>query len=288
MRLLSSLLLLLSILTNSPAAEPRLVPDLVYSTLGKRELHLDLCLPTATNPTPLVVWIHGGGWHAGSYKESADGMAGFANLGIASASVEYRLAQEARFPAQRDDLHAALRYLVQIAPRYNFDPRRVILLGGSAGGHLALLMGFDPKPAAGMMIRGIINLDGPTHLGMFPTDPLGDAELKSSGSTMGARELVADFLGTSDRSATIYAEASPLTWVRPGVPPVLTLHGSDDHIVPFSQAEALHAALRHFGVEEKLLRGAGGGHTLESWPKADKDQAILAMRDFLMAHLLTK
>lgn len=268
-----------------PAADPVVQTDLVSGKVGPRELHLDLCLPTTSaGPFPLIVWIHGGGWHAGSHHEFSDQLKGFATAGFAGASLEYRLAPEARWPSQLDDLRLGLDFLISSAKANHLDLRRVLLLGGSAGGHLALRLGFDPYFPKAMTLRGIANLSGPVQLGLFTSSPLGDAALKAS-IGMDGQQLVADLLGTSDRSARVYAEASPLTWVRPGLPAVLTLHGTDDPLVPVSQAEALHAALKQAKVEEILIRGAGGGHELGAWPAAEKERGTTALLTFVKQHL---
>lgn len=280
-------LLLCCLLAHLVAAEPTYRADVVTGKAGNRDIHLDLCLPgQGAGPFPLLVWIHGGGWHGGSHHDYRNEMRGFAAAGYASASLEYRLAPEARWPAQLSDLKLGLRHLRDAAPTLGLDLQRVAVLGGSAGGHLALMVGFDAAPTAGIPIRAIVNISGPTQLGLFTADPRGDAELKA-GSGMDSRQLVADFLGNDDRSAAIYAEASPLTWVRPGVPPVLTLHGTEDRIVPVSQAEALHAALRHITADEVLILGAAGGHDLGAWAKPEQDRGIAALTAFL-AHRLRK
>jgi acetyl esterase/lipase len=268
------------------SADPGLQLDVISGRVDKRDLHLDLCLPgTGPGPFPLILWIHGGGWHAGSHHEFDDQLKGFAGLGFAGASLEYRLAPEARWPGPLDDLRQSLDFLISSARSNRLDLRRVVLVGGSAGGHLALRLGFDPRWPKAMTLRGIVNFAGPTQLGLFASNPLGDAYLKAS-SGMDAQQLVADLLGSGDRSSAIYAEASPLTWVRPGLPPVLTIHGTDDPLVPLSQAEALHAALKHAKVEETLIRGAGGGHVMGEWSPPEKDRGTKALMGFLSQHLV--
>lgn len=278
-------LILCCLLATLVAAEPIYRADIVTGKAGTRDLHLDLCFPgEGKGPFPLLVWIHGGGWHGGNRADYRDQMRGFANAGYASASLEYRFPPEARWPAQLDDLKLGLRYLRDAAPSLSLDLQRVAVLGGSAGGHLALMVGFDPAPIAGIPIRAIVNISGPTQLGLFTADPRGNAQLKAA-SGMDSRQLVADLVGNDDRSAAVYAEASPLTWIRTGVPPVLTLHGTEDLIVPLSQAEALHAALRRLKADETLILGAGGGHDVGAWPKQELGRGIGAITAFLAVKL---
>lgn len=259
---------------ETAAGQATITTDLVYGAVGTRQLKFDLALPAAQGPVPLVLSIHGGGWREGSYHMNPVEMRRYTDQGLACASVEYRLSTEARWPAQIQDLQQALSYIAAHGAERGIDPQRVVLLGHSAGGHLALRLGFDPAVPAGIAIRGIVSMDGPTHLGMSTG--------LSPEKILTAQLLVQALLGTKDLSDPLYADASPLLWVRPALPPVLLLHGTNDDLVPLSQSECLLAALRRVQVDATLVKGAGGGHEPWKWPAAERDRAVVAVRDFIL------
>lgn len=277
---LLALLLALAAFLPAGDAVPAIETDIVHSRIGGRDLHLDFIAPaTASGPAPVLVWIHGGGWRAGHRRDNHEGMRGFAKLGYASISAEYRLTTEAKLPAQTDDICAALDWVAAQAQARNLDPKRVALVGGSAGGHLALLTGFHGRIPDGMRIRAIVNIAGPTNLSFALSLPAGDDALRAS-SGMDSRQLVAALVGSDDRADKSYGDASPMTWVRRDVPPVMTLQGRDDPIVPPIQAMALHAALRAVGASERLVL-VSGGHDFTSWPEAQRNMAFLGIVGFL-------
>lgn len=285
-RLFAVILLACSLAAAEPPADagPAVEADLVYQRIGQRELRLDLCQATlGAAPRPVLVWVHGGGWRAGHRRDFREPMRNLAKLGFSGVAVEYRLSGEARHPAQIEDIAAALRWLAAEGPGRGLDPGRTALVGASAGGHLVLLAGFHGQVPAGVQVRAIVNCAGPVNLPLGRSLPAGDDELRR-GCGLDSQQLIAALVGSDDRAAAVYAEASPLTWVRKGVPPVLTLHGTADALVPVAQAEALHAALRAAGASEQLVRGSGG-HDVAGWPAPERDRAIMAMVGFLAQHL---
>lgn len=278
-------LLALTALLSAADGVPAIEADIVHGRVGERALRLDFLPPTAAaaGPAPVLVWVHGGGWRAGSRRDNHEGMRGFAKLGYASVSVEYRLSSEAAHPAQLDDICAALRWVVAQARQRNLDPQRVALVGGSAGGHLVLLTGLHGSIPGGMRIRAIVNIAGPTNLSFALSLPAGDDALRAA-SGMDSRQLVAALVGSDDRSDRAYGDASPTTWVRRDAPPILTLQGRDDVIVPPIQAQALHAALRAVGASERLVL-VDGGHDFTGWPEPQRTAAFLGIVGFLAEHL---
>ena len=173
--------------------------------------------------------------------------------------------------------------MVAQAQARNLDPRRTALIGGSAGGHLVLLTGFHGQIPGGMRIRAMVNIAGPTNLSFALSLPAGDAHLRAA-SGMDSSQLVAALVGTDDRADQAYGDASPMTWVRRDVPPVITLQGRDDPIVPPIQAQALHAALRAVGASERLVL-VDGGHDFTGWPEAQRNAAFLGIIGFLSDHM---
>jgi len=275
--------------------------DVEYANLtGFRALTLDLYRPKAgTKPAPLVVWIHGGGWNRGDARTSgayADWPAVLASLaarGFVVASVNYRLSGEARFPAQIQDVKAAIRFLRANASRYGIDPARVYAWGGSAGGHLAALAAttcgveaFAPAASTGRLTGAEAKV----------ARPLSDSDcVQAAVIWFGVFDVAnAGGLNTSgllgcapDTCADKAAAASPVTYVDPNDPPTLLIHGLADHEVASSQSELMAARLRAAGVPVETLFIPGADH---GWIGADAAatraaslQALQRTFDFLEA-----
>jgi arylsulfatase A-like enzyme/predicted esterase len=242
-------------------AEPVFVPDVTYQSVNGRELKLDLALPAeGKTAAPVVVCLHGGGWSMGDKKSFHKIIRDFAAEGFAAATVQYRLAPGSKYPAQVEDVRAAIRFLRANVSRWRLDPSRVAIMGASAGAHLALLAGYTPhrKKEA---VQAVIDVSGPTDLRSWRMQPKAEENLRTTvGKTNDT--LLSDFLGTSDRAAPILWEASPLAHVRPGLPPTLIFQYEDDQAVPTDQAAALDRALSKAGVEHELVWIAGRGHAL--------------------------
>ncbi len=256
------------------------IPDIVYDRPAGKDLHLDYVGPKGDGPFPIVVCIHGGGWRGGSRADYKDFQTNMAAMGVATASVQYRFAPEAKFPAQLDDIRSALKFTLANPERFHADAQRVLWMGGSAGGHLALLAGLERSEQH--TTRLIINVAGPTDLRTFKSLPAGDEVLKKY-VTRDSSELLEDLLGTADRTAGIYAEASPVTHLRAGGPKVVTCHGEKDDLVPISQAELLHEKLRELKIPEQLFRAKTGGHNLGAWEASERNAALLGVVEEIKA-----
>lgn len=248
-------------------------PNIVYAEPDGKPLHLDFMRPEGPGPFPLVICVHGGGWRAGSRADYKAFQTNMAKQGIATASVQYRLAPAAKFPAQTDDVRNALNFVLADPDRFRVDPRRILWMGGSAGGHLALLVGLEKSET--YTTRLIVNVAGPTDLRTFKSLPSGDDALKKHVSR-DSSELLIDLLGSADRTADIYREASPIEHLRAHSPRIVTYHGEKDDIVPIFQADSLHAKLRELKVPERLFKAKSGGHNIGAW---DKDELLASMLD---------
>jgi acetyl esterase/lipase len=252
----------------------------VYGHAGGEDLQLDLFAPKdAPGPFPAVVLLHGGGWTAGSHEQMRPLAGSLASQGYVAATVGYRMVPRHRFPAQIQDAKCAVRWLRANAQRYRIDSARIGALGFSAGAHLALLLGLTEaqdglegdggNPEQSSRVQAVINISGPTNL-MRPDWP--DT----------TRLLLADFLGgPREQLPGLYRAASPVAYVHHGAPPVLTIHGTADAVVPYEQAQLLHSALRKARVRSQLTTLHGKGHG-DNW--SDKEQqrnaaAILAFLD---------
>lgn len=240
------------------------VRDLVYEKINGRELPLDLYRPQTKTPTPLVIWIHGGGWKSGSKIGGGPAVAQLLKRGYAVASIEYRLSGEAVFPAAIEDCKAAVSFLRLYAEKYNLDPNRFGVWGSSAGGHLVSLLGttndvedFDTHAVtrkASSSVQAVCNWFG-------PSDFLRMNDFPSRINHDGADSPESRFIGGPiQKNPQKVQRANPAHYVTAGDPPFLHLHGDQDQLVPFNQSEILHAALKASGVETTLYKVVGGGH----------------------------
>lgn len=240
----------------------RIEKDAVYATVNGRALHVDLYVPQFKGPAkpPLVVWIHGGGWVGGNKANPP--LMFMVNQGFALASVEYRFSNVAIYPAQIHDCKAAIRFLRASADKYGYDPKRIGAVGASAGGHLVALLGVGHGEKAlegdegdcldqSSDVQAVCDALGPTDLLHYE-----DCLLKAA-----ADDLINKLLGGMPAQKPDLAKlASPLYFVDPTDPPFLIIHGRIDPLVPVSQAQRLHDALRRAGVKSDLLIDPLGGH----------------------------
>jgi acetyl esterase/lipase len=256
--------------------------DVVYGTAQGTPLLLDLAMPkTGNGPFPVVVFLHGGGWSEGNRQEMNHFIEGVAGLGYAGVTVAYRLVPAARFPAQLEDCKAAVRWLRANAAKYRINPKRIGVVGFSAGGHLASMLGVTGKndglegaggnPDQSSRVQAVVSFFGLTDFSTrdWPRD------LENG--------VIEPFLGGSFANhADEYRRASPITYVTSDAPPFLFFHGSEDKLVPVDQSKRLGEKLRNAGVfaEVNVLEGEGHGFT-----DAANQKAMRRMLDFLDAHL---
>jgi acetyl esterase/lipase len=263
-----------------PVREER---DVVYSRAGGENLKLDLYAPTQpSGPLPAMVFIHGGGWCGGAKEDFSKQAWALAEHGYVTITVNYRLSPRHQFPAQLEDVKCAVRWLRANAARYQVDSERIGAMGASAGGYLSLLLGFTESsdglegqggyPEQSSKVRAVINVAGPTDLAR--PDFTGPTEF-----------LIIAFLGGSrTKVPATYKAASPMSYLRPGAPPVLTIHGTTDGMVPFGQAARLHAALAKAGVSTRLESISGKGH-FDDWTPEDYQFTEAVARDFADRHV---
>jgi acetyl esterase/lipase len=219
--------------------------DVVYSTpAGFRPLRMDIYRrDEAARPRPLVIYIHGGGWQSGHTRHSAafenwpGVLAALAAKGYVVSSIEYRLSGEARFPAALEDVRAAIAWLKSHGTEFGIDPRRILLWGGSAGGHLAALAAMQCEPEC---VQGLI-----AWYGIFDLRALGPNPADAAPSR---------FLGCELQRCdpSMVAAASPITFVTANDPPVLMIHGVEDKTVPLQQSREFLAALKAQSVPATL------------------------------------
>ena len=263
--------------------------DVVFGKGGDRELTMHIVVPKkkSDSPSPVYVWIHGGGWQGGTKETGVWKLAPLVRDGFVGATIEYRLTAEAPFPAQIQDCKCAIRYLRAHADKFNIDPDRIAVGGSSAGGHLAALMGTSGgvKELEGSggwadqssAVQAVVDLYGPTDFKAFVSTP-GYESHNRDGSPesklLGGGEVLPNEAGIR--------RVNPITYVDPSDPPFLIFHGSKDRTVPPNQSEALHKALQSKGVESTLSIIDGAGH---GGPEFANPEIRNAQRDFLGKHL---
>ena len=223
-------------------------------TLNKHLLDIYLP-PKAKDKVPLIIFVHGGGW-LGNDKYADIGymkktVAEIVSSGFALVSIDYRFATQAVFPAQIQDCNRAISFLVDNADKYGLDKKRIAIIGFSAGGHLASLMGlsknnnvenfFMPVTNSSFSIKAVIDFYGPAELILFP----GANDPKSPESIL---------IGATPLSRPDLAKAaSPVTYVDKNDPPFLIVHGEKDDIVSNKHSHLLSSWLNVVGVENELL-----------------------------------
>ena len=287
------LALLTATLFGTPAAcdDVTVKEDIAYGEGGDTELKLDLALPAGEGPFPAIVFIHGGGWHAGNRHVYDQQTKEAAKRGYVAATITYRLmdvgengeeqtSAEPNFPAQIHDAKAAIRWLRANADIYHVDPDRIGVTGASAGGHLSLLLGLTDaeaglegeggNPDESSRVQAVVNFFGPTEMA--------SCYEKSSVAWM----LRLFMGGTSDEVPATFEKASPITYVSSDDPPVLTLHGDQDKLVPVAQAKKLDEAMEKAAVPHMLVVLEGQGH---GFGGEDQEKAMNAMWDFFDKHL---
>jgi acetyl esterase/lipase len=271
--------------TERTAATPpiRQELDVVYCRAGGEDVQLDLFVPKdASGPLPALVLLHGGGWAKGSYQLFRPLASDFAAHGYVVAAVGYRLAPRHKFPAQIQDAKCAVRWLRANAQRYHIDSDHLGALGFSAGGHLALLLGLteatDGLEGDGgnleqsSRVQAVVSVSGPTDLTRPGWAPAIDG-------------VIADLMGGSRQQLTdAYRAASPLFYVRRGAAPVLAIHGTDDPVVPYEQAQLLHASLRKANVSSRLVSLHGKDHG-ENWTPQNTERNKATILAFFDANL---
>jgi len=262
--------------------EYQVFPNVTYLTATGYESKLDIYQRRDTATHPTLIFFHGGGWVRGTKEASAMSIEPWLEMGWNVVNVEYRMARVALAPAAVEDGLCALRYAVAQAKTYGIDTNRIVLSGESAGGHLALTTGMIPESAgfthvcaggaftqsesAVPKVAAIINWYGITDV----------ADLLAGSN---ARAYAVQWLGSLPNRDDLARRVSPLNYVRSGLPPILSIQGDADPIVPYSQNVRLRDALLKAGVTAELLTIPGGGHG--NFKPDERTKIYLKIREFL-------
>lgn len=248
--------------------------DVIYTQVNGWDGRLDVYYnPTSSQPTPVVLHIHGGGWNHGS-KESQSGFNAYFKAGFAVVNVEYRLVDVAPAPAAIVDIRTALNYIKTNAKTLNINPDKIVIEGGSAGAHLALMGGllennpiFDSqcKVKTDMHVAAIISNFAPSDLQRLLVSTLTNSLTKWLSKNVDNKEFV--------------ASVSPITYIKKTSPPVFIVHGNADNIVPYNQSVRLQKKLEDTGVYNEFVTVEGGGHG--TFTQGKKVEIALAIFQFL-------
>ncbi|HEX6805989.1 MAG TPA: alpha/beta hydrolase [Terriglobales bacterium] len=267
-------------------------PNVVYHTANNYEAKLDVYQPAdSSGPTPVVIVIHGGGWIAGTKEERVLEMMPYLQMGFAAVNVEYRLAQVSPAPAAVEDCRCALHWVFANAKKYNFDPQRVVVQGGSAGGHLALITGML-TPAAGFDRSCYAPEDNVwSENPGTQNDPrvaaivnwFGIADVLDELHGPNAKGYAVAWLGDQPNVDEIAKRVSPINYVTSNTPPIITIHGTKDMLVPYEQSVRLHKALDAAKVPNQFVTVPGAGHG--GFTAEQNQQGWLAIRKFLQQHV---
>lgn len=255
----------LAVLLTAPLAVGQVATDVVYGTVGDRDLLVDIYMPEGAEAPRLVVWIHGGAWRAGS---KANPPMAFVDAGYALASVDFRNSPEAPFPAQIHDIKGAIRFLRSHAADYGYRTDRIAISGASSGAHLAVLTGVTNGHAE---LEGTVggHLDSSSDVqaivSYFAATNLQSILAQSTPFGLNVREPALELLlgGKPDDVADLARLASPVAHVDANDPALLLFHGDQDPQMPINQAHELQGAYEaqgldvHFDVVHGAAHGGG-------------------------------
>ncbi|MGE5646202.1 MAG: alpha/beta hydrolase [Acidobacteriota bacterium] len=239
-RILPAILLAAALLPAAVKSED----GLVYGEAAGQKLTMDYYPPDGPGPHPIAIIIHGGGFVGGTSKNGSEAYCAdfLAPAGYAVFSINYRLAPQFPLSAMVEDVHTAVRYIRRNAKKWNADPGRIALVGGSAGGYLSNMAGVTGR--GDTAVEAVVTLFGLSYLPAMPM-----------------RGDVKSLLGPKNDAV----DASPVTHVSRNAPPFLLIHGDKDEAVPFDQSLRMQKVLRAAGVRCDLLVIPNGPHATGSW-----------------------
>jgi len=237
--------------------------DIEFSKPGGVSLTLDAYVPEGKGPFPTIIIVHGGGWEAGTKRTYVTPwFQPLTEAGFAWFTINYRLAPQYKFPAATDDVTEAVKWVKAHAKEYKVDVKRIALMGESAGGHLVSYVGAknekDSRVAAVVSFYGVHDL------------------LKREKDRGEIGKNLRQFLGVDrfdEAGVAKLKEASPITYVRKGLPPFLMIHGTKDTAVPYDQSPLMCAALQKAGNQCEVFTVEGAPHGVGPWEKVPEHQA---------------
>ncbi len=256
--------------------------NLTYLVVDGHESKLDVFRRRGPGaPEATLIYIHGGGWASGHKEDGLMHTLPWLEMGWNVVNVEYRLGGVAAAPGAVEDCLCALRWVVSHATEYRIDPTKLVVMGDSSGGHLALMTGMVPtgsgldRPcnpsgnAPAPKVAGIVNWYGITDVRDLLQGP-------------NQRGYAVDWLAKAENRDEMARKVSPVTWVRADLPPIITIHGDSDPTVPYSQAIKLRDALNTVHAPNDFVTIPGGKHG--GFTREERVRAYIEIRKFLAGY----
>ena len=268
------------------AGDYDIFPNITYAKANNIELKLDLYLArNRTTPTPTLILFHGGGWVDGQKERNVLYLLPYLALGWSAINVEYRTGHQSPAPAAVEDSRCALRWVSYHAKEYSFDTSKFVLTGTSAGGHLSLITGMLP---ANTVFDRQCTIQGNDRWNT-PTVPepkvaaivnwFGISDVADLLDGPNAKNYAREWFGSLSNAEQLAKQVSPITYVRAGLPPIITIHGENDDVAPYNHSVRLHAALEKAGVPNQLVTIRGRKHG--GFNREEMASSYAAIREFL-------
>lgn len=255
----------------------RYTPNIQFAAPAGVPLNMDVYRPEKLGKYPAIVILYGGAWQYGNPKANAEFSRYMAARGYTIFAIDYRHAPRFRFPAQLDDVRAALDFIRQSAAKYETQSDRIAILGRSAGGHLAMLAAYQPDA---LPVRAVVSYYGPFNLTEGYKDP-------PKPDPLNVRALLTAFLGgTPSQLPQEYIKASPASYVTRKLPATLLIHGSRDHIVEVRFAQDMYQRLQAVGTTSVLLEIPWAEHAFDTIFSGPSNQLALYYTERFLAWTL--
>jgi acetyl esterase/lipase len=279
--------------TDYASADYDVIPNITYATASNIDLKLDLYLPKNRQaPNPTLILFHGGGWVDGQKERNVFYLLPYLSMGWAVINVEYRVAKNSLAPAAVEDCRCALRWATYHAKEYSLDTSKFVLTGTSAGGHLSLITGMLP---AGNVFDRQCPTENSSRWNQA-TEPqtkvaaivnwFGITDVRELIDGPNAKHYAMEWFGSLSNREELARQVSPINYVRAGLPPIITIHGEEDDIAPYSQAVRLHAALDKAKVPNQLVTIHGRKHG--GFNRQELVNSYDAIREFLLKNNILK
>jgi acetyl esterase/lipase len=257
-----------------PPSPVRVTRGITFAQPVGVPLMLDVYRPQASGRFPVLLQVHGGSWQRGSAADDSWFASYFAARGYVVVAVDYRHAPRWKWPNQLDDLRSSVRWIAAHAAEFDGDASRMVLLGRSAGAHLAMSTAYRDSPSA---IRAVVSFYGPVDLAegwRHPPRP----------DPLDVRRILETFLGgTPDQWPARYTDASPIARAAAGLPPTLLIYGARDHIVESRFGAQLHHALSTKGTTSVFLELPWSEHAFDAVPNGLGGQIALYYTERFLA-----